>query len=191
MHKKFFKFPLTKLNLFAATCLAACIGTVSAQVKANEKADLPTLLTTEWPGIKSSIWEIRRIANNRLLFRISFDNISSSSAHMAGEVRMTSDGPQVIPYDISSNAQLTDEKTQISYKADKGNPCPSGFGFRPGDGTIVNITFPAPPPPPPAEKPDAKPEKQTVSIRLPKVKEPFRNIVIPQNEGEVIKFHPN
>jgi hypothetical protein len=37
----------------------------------------------------------------------------------------------------------------------------------------------------------AKPEKQTVSIKLPKVKDPFRNIVIPLNEGEIIKFHPN
>jgi hypothetical protein len=95
------------------------------------------------------------------------------------------------PYDISLGAIMSEETVAMTYKAYAGEAAPAGLGFKPREGTFLYATFPAPPPPPPPEKPDAKPEKQTVSIRLPKVKEPFRNIVIPQNEGEVIKFHPN
>jgi hypothetical protein len=202
MHKKSSN-PLQHLFLLATACLLVLSGNGLSQVAPPSKTPPPlhpARIATEWPGIEASILEISRLPNNRLLLQCAFDNLSSKPAFLAVNIRTVkkpginggpaTEGSEFDPFNISAGALITDERTGLTYKAFPGGPAPSGFGFRPGDGTSFSVTFPAPPLPPPPEKPDAKPEKQTVTIRLPQVKGPFRNIVIPQNEGEVIKFHP-
>lgn len=203
MHKKSSN-PLLHIFILATVCLLTLSGVGLSQEPPPSKTQPPQhtiKIATEWPGILASIWEIRRLPDNRLVLQCAFDNLSAKPAFLSGNTRTVKKpgidgGPstevsEFEPYNISVGALLTDQRTGLTYKALPGASAPSGFGFRPGDGTSFDVTFPAPPPPPRPEKPDAKPEKQTVSIKLPKVKEPFRNIVIPQNEGEVIKFHPN
>jgi hypothetical protein len=203
MHKKSSN-PLQHIFLLTTACLLALSGAGLSQEPPPSKAQSPqhpVRIATDCAGIVASIWEISRLSENRLLIDCGFDNLSAKPAFLAANIRKvkqpgidggpSTEGSEFEPYNISAGAILTDERTGLTYKAFHSGPASSGFGFRPGDGTAFSVTFPAPPPPPPPEKPDAKPEKQTVSIRLPQVKEPFRNIVIPQNEGEVIKFHPN
>jgi hypothetical protein len=201
MHRKSSN-PLPHLSLLATACLLAFSGTGLSQEPPPSMARAPqhpVRIATEWAGIEASIWEIRRLPGNRLLIQCAFDNLSAKTAFLAVNIRTVkkpgingepaTEGVEFDPYNISAGALLTDEGTELTYKAVPGSPAPSGFGFRPGDGTVLSVTFPAPPPPP--EKPGAAPVKQKVSVQLPQVRQPFRNIVIPQIEGEVIKFHPN
>lgn len=189
------------------SCLPAVVGLLAAaggalaQAPQPPKAEPPQRLVrsaTDWPGIVATIWEIQRLPNNRLLVQCAFDNLSAKNASMATNIRVVkqpginggpeTEGVEFDPYNISSGALLTDEETKISYKAVPGSPAAAGFGFRPGDGTVLSVTFPCPPPP--EEKPGAAPVKQKVSVQLPQVRQPFRSILIPQEEGGVVKFRP-
>jgi hypothetical protein len=197
MHKKFFNKALYfNIALITLTTLGFS-GTSAAQTpqpSPAKKQEIPKV-AMEISGLEIFILEASRSAPNEITFRLRIGNTSQKNASLFQEI-IPSKNPElevdtVIPYNVTINATMTEEKSGAVSKALPRAPLPGALSFSPHEGTQLGITFPAPPPPPPPEKPDAKPEKQTVSIRLPKVKEPFRNIVIPQNEGEVIKFHPN
>lgn len=197
MHRKFFDKAL-RVNLALITLVAfGFTGTSGAQTpqpSPAKKQEIPKV-PMELSGLEIFILEASRSAPNEITFRLRIGNTSQNNASLFQEIIPSKnpglEGDTVIPYNVTLNATMTEERTGTVFKALPGRTFPGAVPFSPNEGTQLNITFPAPPPPPKPEKPDAKPEKQTVSIRLPKVKEPFRNIVIPQNEGEVIKFHPN
>jgi len=201
MHRKSFN-RLQHPFVLATACLLAFSGTALSQAPQPPKAEPPqrsVRSATDWPGIVATIWEIQRLPNNQLLVQCAFDNLSAKTAFLATNIRVEkrpgmnggpeTEGVEFDPYNISNGALLTDEGTELSYKAVPGSPAAAGFGFRPGDGTVLSVTFPCPPPPP-QEKPGAAPVKQKVSVQLPQVRQAFRNILIPQAEGEVVKFHP-
>jgi hypothetical protein len=197
MHKKFFNKALCfNLALITLTTLGFS-GTSAAQTpqpSPAKKQEIPKV-PMEISGLEIFILEASRSAPNEITFRLRIGNTSQKNVDLFQEIIPSKnpelEGDTIIPYNVTLNATMTEEKTGAVLKALPSGGFPGAIPFTPHEGTQLGITFPAPPPPPPPEKPDAKPEKQTVSIRLPKIKEPFRNIVIPQNEGEVIKFHPN
>jgi hypothetical protein len=197
MHKKFFNKALG-FNLALITLMTLGFsGPSAAQTPQPSPAKIQEIpkVPMDIPGLEIFILEASRSASNQITFRLRIGNTSQKNASLFQEI-IPSKNPElerdtVIPYNVTLNATMTEEKTGAVSKALPSGCFPGSIPLTPSEGTQLSVTFPAPPPPPPPEKPDAKPEKQTVSIRLPKVKEPFRNIVIPQNEGEVIKFHPN
>ena len=154
---------------------------------------------TDWPGIEVRIYEIQRITKNHLLFVFNYLNSSSHNVLLAENIRAVKvegmDDLLFDPHDPSKGATLTDEGTDITYKPERPAKVtlppsaePAYLRLRPNDSDLLSVAFFCPPPPP--QEPGAKPQKQTVAIKLPKVEAPFRNIAIPQAEGEVVKFHP-
>jgi len=154
---------------------------------------------TGWPGIEVRIYEIRRITKNHLLFVFNYWNSSARNALLAENIRAIKvegmDDLLFDPHDPSKGATLTDEGTDITYKPERPakvalppSADPAYLRLGPNDSDLLSVAFFCPPPP--AQEPGAKPQKQSVTIKLPNVEDPFRNIVIPQNEGETIKFYP-
>jgi hypothetical protein len=199
MHKKFFNkalcVNLALITLIALTALGFS-GTSAAQTPqpSPAKNQATPKIPMEIAGLDIFMYEVIRSAPSEITFTVFILNTSQKNADLFQEI-IPSKNPElepdtIIPYNATLNATMTEEKTGAVSKALPSGCFPHAIPLTPNHGTQRNITFPAPPPPPLPEKPDAKPEKQTVTIRLPRVKGPFRNIVIPQNEGEVIKFHP-
>lgn len=156
----------------------------------------------------SRLFELQRLPGNMLLCSIFFANRPDTKEHaiISENIRKVMRSGQngatpyedieYDPYSPATGATLIDEKTGISHKIDDtGNNTlhkslyESSFTLRPDTGVVMSFVLKCPPVP--EVEPGQKPPKQTITIQTPKIKEPFRNIVIPQNECEVIKFHPN
>ncbi|MEY2906953.1 MAG: hypothetical protein RLZZ408_1424 [Verrucomicrobiota bacterium] len=202
MRRKFFDHLTAGLFFLAAMPLTA-----QSQPKVTtEQPRSP--IPTAWKGVEARLFEVQRLPGNTLLCSIFFANRPDAKEHaiIAENIRKVirpglNGAPPYEdiaydPYSPATGATLIDEKTGISYKIDEaGNnslhksTSESSFTLRPDTGIVMSFVVKCPPIP--EVEPGQKPPKQIITIQTPKVKEPFRNIVIPQNEGEVIKFHPN
>jgi hypothetical protein len=194
-----------KHRLFISTAAFLAISSSLVAQNATPAAPTPSAQTsafhkTGWPGIEVRIYEIRRITKNHLLFVFNYWNSSSRNALLAENIRAIKvegmDDIRFDPHDVSKGATLTDEGTDITYKPERPakvalppSADPAYLRLRPNDSDLLSVAFFCPPPPP--QEPGAKPKKQTVAIKLPNVETPFRNITIPQNEGEVIRLYQN
>lgn len=202
MHRKFFNHLAAGLFFLAAMPLAA-----QSQPKVTtEQPRNP--IPTAWKGVEARLFELQRLPGNMLLCSILFANRPDSTEHaiIAENIRKVirpglNGAPayedlEFDPYSPATGAMLIDENTGISYKVDEtGNNSlhksisEGSFTLRPDRGIVMSFILKCPPLP--EVEPGQKPPKQIITIQTPKVKEPFRNIVIPQNEGEIVKFHPN
>ena len=202
MHRKFFNHLAAGLFLLAAIPLAA----QSQPQVTTEQPRSP--IPTAWNGVQARLFELQRLPGNMLLCSIFFANRPDTKEHaiIAENIRKVMrpgqngappyEDIEYDPYSPATGATLIDEKTGISYRIDDtGNNSlqksvsESSFTLRPDTGVVMSFVLKCPPVP--EVEPGQKPPKQTITIPTPKIQEPFRNIVIPQNEGEVIKFHPN
>ena len=202
MHRKFFDHLAAGLFFLTAMPLAA-----QSQPKVTtEQPRNP--IPTAWNGVHARLFELQRLPGNMLLCSIFFANRPDAKEHaiIAENIRkVMRPGANGAPpyedvefdhYSPAIGATLIDEKTGISYKVDDAGTdslhksiSESSFILRPDTGIVMSFVLKCPPVP--ETEPGQKPPKQIITIQTPKVKEPFRNIVIPQNEGEVVKFHPN
>jgi hypothetical protein len=169
--------------------IAACLlGLLPATSLAQSKSDSFGSVATTWPGIEYQIFDIERIAGNRVLIGIKL--VANSDAPSVTSILVRTPVPKgadssltgTEPFSLST-AVATNELSKETYATVA--PDPAGPGYLPGQmlgalrrfqGFTMSIQFEIPP-----AKPDesgATP-KVSISLLLPNAKGPITKIVIP------------
>jgi len=161
---------------------------------------------TDWKGVEVMPWEITRLPGDLLLCQFHFMNRMDSdfSGLLADNIRAvkrtdpstgsTYEEFMYDPYDLSKGATVKDEGTGVVFQVDKdstgalpGTSVAYSFNLRPGDGCFMSVIFRCPPRP--QVEPGKKPPKQTISIKLSKVKQAISDLPVPREDGDSVKFH--
>lgn len=218
MHRKFFDHhPGQARSILKGALLSVLLsaspvdaqsppGSTPSPTPQEQKVDpRPFVEATEWKGIVARPSEIRRLPGDLLQCSFDFINLPTSPAPvlMATNIRKVMrpgvDGRPATeeieydPYDISDGASITDESTGITYAMDKAatgelaTPLVSNtFFLRPGSGSSMSVILKCPPALPVV--PGKPAPKQTVTIKIPRLNEVFREIPLPREAGDVVRF---
>jgi len=184
-----------KMRFKFALCIAICtLFALAAFPLRAQTADTPAKVATTWPGVDYQIFDVERIAGNRVLFGIKLVANSGAPAvtFIAVHTPVPKDAdPSLVSTGVYgteafslSTAVATNETSKETYATIA--PDPTGAQYIPGQmlgslrrnqGFTMSIQFEIPP-----AKPDASgaTPKISISLVLPNAKGPIPHIVIPQ-----------